>query len=438
MNRIVIFISILMILPNVAFGVQRFPPPEFETGHQLPITTVPGPRSDFLEYLDVVTLLVTLSLASYLALKKRSRRGLFFLGIFSLLYFGFWRKGCVCPVGAIQNMSLALFDKSYIPPITVIAFFIIPLAFTIFLGRTFCAAVCPLGAMQDILLIKPIKVPSWVDNSLGVMAYLYFGAGILFSATGSAFLICQYDPFVTFFRRSGSVSIIVIGVCFLAIGMFVGRPYCRYLCPYSILLRLTSKGSKWHVNVTPSNCINCHLCADSCPFGAIKKPTQFQPKDRKEGKKPFTAMILLLPVLIVLGALLGIRAGIPLSHVNPRVRLAERVWMEDTGIVADTTDASNAFRGTGRTKDELYAEIININGKFTIGGGILGGFIGLVIGSKLIQFSLRRKQTEYEADRSSCVSCGRCFAYCPVGKDAINTTFSVSKESNPPSDNTLR
>jgi NosR/NirI family transcriptional regulator, nitrous oxide reductase regulator len=417
MNRIVFLVFILLIIPNIAFGVQRFPPPEFETGHQLPITTVPNPRSDFLEYLDVVMLLMTLSLASYLAIKKRSRRSLFFLGIFSLLYFGFWRKGCVCPIGAIQNISLALFDKSYIPPITVIAFFVLPLAFTLFFGRTFCASVCPLGAIQDILLIRPIKVPSWVDNSLGLLAYIYFGAGVLFSATGSAFIICQYDPFVSFFRRSGSVNILIIGVCFLVIGMFIGRPYCRYLCPYSILLRLASKGAKWHVNITPNECINCHLCADSCPFGAIKKPTLIQPKDRKEGKKAFTFIIILLPVLIILGALLGVRAGTPLSHVNPRVRLAERVWMEDTKIVGDTTESSVAFRGTGRTKDELYAEAIRINGKFVIGGGIFGGFVGLVIGSKLILLFLRRRQIDYEADRASCLSCGRCFAYCPVGKD---------------------
>jgi len=417
MKRIVLLIIILLILPGAAFGVQRFPPPEFETGHELPVTTVPNPRSEFLEYLDVVMLLVTLSLASYLALKKRSRRGLFFLGIFSLLYFGFWRKGCVCPIGAIQNMSLALFDKSYIPPITVIAFFVIPLAFTLFFGRTFCASVCPLGAIQDILLIRPLKVPSWVDNSLGVLAYLYFGAGVLFAATGSAFIICQYDPFVSFFRRSGSVSIIVIGICFLIIGMFVGRPYCRYLCPYSILLRLTSKGSKWHVSIAPGECINCRLCEDVCPFGAIKKPTQVQ-KDRKEGKKALTAMILLLPVLIALGALGGIRAGTSLSHVNSRVRLAERVWMEDTGKVTDTIEPSDAFRGTGRPKDELYAEAVRINGKFAVGGGVFGGFVGLVIGSKLIQFSLRRRRVEYEADQSSCLSCGRCFAYCPVKKDS--------------------
>ena len=150
-----LLILTLSTLSYVALGVQRFPPPEFkETGHELPITTVPEPRGDLYEYLDTVILLAALSLASYLALKKRSRRGIFILGIFSLFYFGFWRKGCVCSIGAIQNIALALFDHSYTVPITVIAFFTIPLIFTLFFGRAFCAAVQPRCRTRSILPIN--------------------------------------------------------------------------------------------------------------------------------------------------------------------------------------------------------------------------------------------------------------------------------------------
>jgi NosR/NirI family nitrous oxide reductase transcriptional regulator len=413
-NIFVYIILFLLILPSVAFGAQRFPPPEFETGHELPVTTQPPSRSDFYEYIDVAVLLLALSLASYLALKKRTRRGLFILAIFSLLYFGFWRKGCVCSIGAIQNISLALSDKVYIVPITVIAFFILPLVFTILFGRTFCASVCPLGTMQDIVLIHPVKVPSWVDNSLSTLSYIYFGAAVFFASTGSAFIICQYDPFVSFFRRSGNLNILILSVSFLLIGIFVGRPYCRYLCPYSVLLRLVSRASKWHVSITPDECIQCKLCENSCPFGAINKPVQTQKRRQGENRKLFLSMVLLFPILIAGGTLLGIRSGTPMSHVNAKVRLAERVWMEDTGKVLDTTEASVAFRGTGRAKETLYQEVIKLNRKFTIGGGIFGGFVGLVIGSKLIQFALKHRRTDYEADRSSCLSCGRCFAYCPI------------------------
>jgi len=414
---VILTFIILLILSNISYGVQRFPPPEFETGHELPITTTPTPRSDLLEYTDVVVLFLALSLSSYMALKKRSRRGLFILGIFSLAYFGFYRKGCVCPIGAIQNVSLGLFNSSYIIPLTVIAFFILPLAFTLLFGRTFCASVCPLGAIQDIFVIRPIKVPTWLESSLGLLPYLYLGAGVLFSATESAFIICEYDPFVSFFRRSGRLSILILGACFLIIGMFVGRPYCRFLCPYSVLLRIMSLVSKWHVSITPSECIKCRLCEDSCPFGAIRKPTQQKPENKALGKRAFILAILAMPLLIAIGTYLGVKSGPALSHINPKVRLAERIWLEDNNLVSDTTDASIAFRGSGKAKEELYSEVVRINRRFNIGSGIFGGFIGLTINAKMIQLLIRRRRSDYEADRSQCISCGRCFAYCPVVKD---------------------
>jgi ferredoxin len=37
----------------------------------------------------------------------------------------------------------------------------------------------------------------------------------------------------------------------------------------------------------------------------------------------------------------------------------------------------------------------------------------LVLGGKLVQLSLRRRREEFEPDKGNCVSCGRCFWYCP-------------------------
>ena len=188
--HITLLIVLLLVPSSIAFGVERFPSPTFDSGYELPGMTVPEPGADLYEYLGVVALLAALGLASYLALKKRSRRGIFILVIFSLLYFGFWRKGCMCPVAATQNIAMALFLHSYIVPVTVIAFFTLPLIFTLFFGRTFCGAVCPLGVIQDVVIVRPIKVPSRLEHALGLLRYVYFGAAVLFAATGNAFIIC--------------------------------------------------------------------------------------------------------------------------------------------------------------------------------------------------------------------------------------------------------
>jgi len=412
---IIIGMAVSLYLSGAANGVERFPPPDFvETDHVIPSPITPGPRQDVYEYIDVAVLLAALGLASYLVLKKRSRRAILALMIFSLLYFGFWRVGCVCAVGSVQNIALSIFSTDYVVPITVVAFFLLPLVFTLFFGRTFCAAVCPLGAVQDLVLQHPITVPSWLESGLRLFAYAYLGAAVLFAATGSAFIICRYDPFISIFRLSGNLNILILGCCLLLIGVFVGRPYCRFICPYGVILRNLSRLSKWWVTITPDECIRCRLCEDSCPFGAIRKPAaQWPEQEYHAAKKRLAFLLLLLPVLVFLGGWAGSSLKAVTSQAHETVRLARQIYLEETGRTEQVTDASTAFRATGQQIEELYKQASNIRARFAIGGWILGGFIGLVIGLKLIGLSVWRQRPDYEADRAGCLACGRCFKYCP-------------------------
>lgn len=410
----IIFTAVLLLLSGVASGFERFPPPDFESGYVQPSPTTPNPRQDIYEYIDVVVLLAALSLSSYLVLKRRSRRAILALCIASLFYFGFWREGCVCPIGAIQNITLSIFDRDYAMPIAVMLFFFLPLVFTLFFGRTFCAAVCPLGAIQDLVFLRQTSIPEWLESGLRLFAYVYLGAAVLFAATGSAFIICRYDPFVSFFRLSGNFNMLVLGGCFLLIGVFIGRPYCRFVCPYGVILRQLSRISKWRASITPDDCIKCRLCEDSCPFGAIKEPAaEWSVQDYRSGKKRLAFLMLLVPVLVISCGWIGSAFRPVTSRVHATVRLADRIYLEETGQAEDTTDASAAFRATGKEVKDLYAEALDIQGSFGVGGWFFGGFVGLVIGLKLIGLSIRRQRTDYEADRASCLACGRCFEYCP-------------------------
>jgi NosR/NirI family nitrous oxide reductase transcriptional regulator len=415
LRNILIGMAVSLFLPGAVNGIERFPPPDFvETDHVLPNPTTPGPRQDVYEYIDAVVLLAALGLASYLVLKKRSRSAILALMIFSLLYFGFWRVGCVCAVGSPQNIALSIFSTDYVVPITVVTFFLLPLVFTLFFGRTFCAAVCPLGVVQDLVLQYPVKVPIWLESGLRLFAYIYLGAAILFAATGSAFIICRYDPFISIFRLSGSLNILILGGCLLLIGVFVGRPYCRFICPYGVILRNLSRLSKWRVTITPDECIRCRLCEDSCPFGAIRKPAaQWPAQEYLVAKKRLAFLLLLLPVLVFLGGWAGSNLKGVTSQAHETVRLARQIYLEDAGQTEEVTDASTAFRASGQQTEELYQQASNIRTRFEIGGWILGGFIGLVIGLKLIGLSVWRQRPDYEADRANCLACGRCFKYCP-------------------------
>jgi polyferredoxin len=415
-RTVLVIIFFLFLLPCLSFSQvrERIPKPDFQTDYVRPDLLTPSTRSPILEYMDVFVLVAALAFITYSVHKHRSRRTVFLVMIFSLVYFGFYRKGCVCSIGAIQNVSYAFFDSSYAIPLTVIAFFVIPLVFTLFYGRTFCAAVCPLGAIQDVVVLKPVKVRDWLADVLSVIPYIYLGLAILFATTGAGFIICQYDPFIGFFRFGGSFNMIILGMFMLLLGTVVARPYCRFFCPYSVLLNWMSRLSKRHVKITPNECNNCRLCEESCPFGAITKPVEatYQENKRVEVKK-LALLFVLLPFILIGSGWIGSRLNIPLSRQHFTVSLAEEIILDRSGQMAEMTDPTLAFRASGKPTSELFAEAHDIQKNFKVGGWILGGFIGLVICLKLINLSIRRKQLEYDVDKGTCLSCARCFSYCP-------------------------
>jgi len=393
---------------------QRFPKPDFETDYTRPDLSTPLPRAQVWEYVDIAVLFAALVLAAYFAHRLRSRRKIFWLMVFSLVYFGFIRQGCVCAVGAIQNVAYALFNTGYAIPISVIAFFVLPLVFTLFYGRTFCAAVCPLGAVQDAVILKPVKLSPTATGLLGMLPVIYLGLAVLFAATGAGFIICRYDPFIGFFRFGASFAMVLFGAAFLLLGTVVARPYCRFLCPLGVLFDWMSRLSKKHVKITPDKCTNCRLCEDSCPFGAIHKPNpSAQAPERRSEIRRMAILLVLLPVIMFGAGWAGSRLYIPLSKQHPTVALAEEILLENSGERSEMTDVTRAFRASGKTAEELFADAGRIQKRFLTGGWLLGGFIGLVFVFKLIGLTILRKRPEYEIDAGACFSCGRCFSFCP-------------------------
>ena len=424
---VVLFLSLFSLAAE-----QRFPPPDFESGHRLPITTTPAGRGLLFQYLDVVVLAICLGVATWLVYCKRSRKGLIGLSLFSLAYFGFWRKGCVCAIGSLQNVSLALSDSSYALPVGVLAFFVLPIAVALFAGRSFCAGVCPHGALQDLVLLKPIEVPEWLEQGLSVLPFIYLGAGVLFAGTGSAFIICQYDPFVPVFRMSGRTLMVLSGIALLLLGVFVGRPYCRFLCPYGALLKLGSAFSRWRVRVTPNQCTQCRLCENSCPFGALRRPQaiESEPVTLRTDRRRLAMLLLLLPALIAGGILMGSVFSHAAARVHPTVALAERYLHEKDlppkfGALSPEDLALERAR---QNSEELLNSARVIERKFRLGSWIFGGWVGLVIGAKLISLSLHRHRTDFEPSSGDCFSCARCFEFCPnelIRRGVVIPTFSA-------------
>ena len=405
----------LLVTSTTHAQQQRFPKPEFETGYEQPDTTIPEPRSLALEFVDVTILIGVMALAAWLVFRRRSRKGLLWLSLFSLAYFGFYREGCICSIGSIQNIALSFTDPNYSVSLPTLAFFILPLLAALFFGRLFCGSACPLGIIQDVVIIKPIELPRWVQQSLGLFPYIYLGLAILYAATGTDFIICRFDPFVGIFRLSGEFHLIVLGIAFLLTSLFVGRPYCRFVCPYGVLLGWVSRFSWKHLSISPSKCIQCKLCTNSCPFDAIDFPSEEKNKlATQANRRKVLVSILLVPVWMLVFGFLVSQSHLFLAKANSTVHLAELLITQPELISESDNLDIETFRSSGKTIDELVAEAKDIKQQFYIGSWWLGLFLGLVIGIKLLNHFRFRKQEEYQANKTDCLSCGRCMDYCPV------------------------
>jgi ferredoxin len=124
--------------------------------------------------------------------------------------------------------------------------------------------------------------------------------------------------------------------------------------------------------------------------------------------------ILLIPVMAASFAVLMHNSAPSLSGVNNKVQLAREIRLEKKTGKNSVSKAAIAFHESGQTDEQLFSEELAVIERFRKGATFVGLFLGLSLGIGLFSSSVRNIRTEYIIDRGRCVSCGKCFKYCPV------------------------
>jgi len=344
--------------------------------------------------------------------RVRSRRWVLAFSVACLVWFGFVRKGCFCPIGAIQNVAVAIGQGGGLAW-SMAAFIALPLLFALFFGRVFCASVCPLGVLQEIFIIRPQRVPRVLDVPLRLIPLGVLAFGMVCALNGAGYLICRTDPFVGFFRKSAPLSLLLVGTAVLLLGMVVARPYCRYFCPYGVLLEWCSRLAWKPVRITPKDCVNCRLCVGVCPVDAIEVPREaLNDTARAHQFRRFAAMLLVMPLLIAGCAGTGWLTGVFVAKAHPLVETAEAIRIA-TPETEDLYPHIEAFKKSGVSQEALDAEVQAITNRFRRGSAVAGAFIGFIVALRVLGLSRLRTRSEHEANRFLCIACGRCYPACP-------------------------
>jgi NAD-dependent dihydropyrimidine dehydrogenase PreA subunit len=389
-----------MILSNINniinIAVFRFPKPDFSNNYTIPGTPLPSPEfMNVSEIYNPIILCIIIALTAFIFYKLRSRKIQLLLIFLVVFVFGFIKNGCLCPIGAIQTVSLAMADKTFPITISQILIFLIPIIAAMFFGRIFCGAACPLGGIQDILNYKNFRLPKPLHELLTLVPFFSLGFAVLYAALNIDFLICSHDPYVGIFRLTFAQGTFIATLIILLIGLINARPFCKYICPYGAILKVFSALSPKPADIPiDKDCINCDFCKDICPTNAIIPPNTTNEKHNISVNR-IKMCLAISPGIIALCLAFGLYIGKTLIPKHPDIALYNKTIQSQENFTELMNTAQLAHK------------------KIEIAVTIFGLYLAAVIIIKLIYLCKIRKNTTYVIDKLNCVCCSKCYSICP-------------------------
>lgn len=189
-----------------------------------------------------------------------------------------------CPIGAMQAVAGGRKHN--------FSFYVLGtlMLFGVVLGRLICGFLCPFGLVQDLLHKIPVPkltVPKKLDKVLRFLKYAVLVIFVLLLpvlavnkfGTGNPWF-CKYIcpagtleggiPHILMNEQLRKLADVLfdwkVGVLiFVVIGsMFIGRFFCRYLCPLGAFYSLFNKFAFYQMKVDESKCVGCGKCEKTC------------------------------------------------------------------------------------------------------------------------------------------------------------------------------
>ena len=205
---------------------------------------------------------------------------------FTTIWIG-WYAGAQLSIVNVMSYLEAPFTHTGLatfmldPLIFILAIYV---AITLFvLGRgVFCGWLCPFGALQELLnkaailmRIPQLKLPRTLQERLWAVKYLaaILLLGLAFYGSSYTDTVGEIEPFKTVIsvKFAREWPFVLYGVVLLALGLFVERFYCRFLCPLGGTLAVFGRMHMFQWLKRKPQCgTSCRICETDCPVAAIE------------------------------------------------------------------------------------------------------------------------------------------------------------------------
>jgi len=183
------------------------------------------------------------------------------VGIYMLFFLGIIKKENMQLEGFFFYLLAGLFSGS------VIHYMVAKIAGPILFGRGYCGWSCWTAMVLDYLPYKRNKLgrlaPQWEH-----MRYVHFALSLLLVLV--LWFLFQYRPPFT-----GHETLAWLGVgnmiyfasaITLAYTLKDNRAFCKYLCPITAILKITSRFSFLKIEGDKKKCTQCGACNKACPM----------------------------------------------------------------------------------------------------------------------------------------------------------------------------
>ncbi len=207
--------------------------------------------------------------------------------VFTVGFIGWYAQGQLSIInitGAMESLSSGG-DLSFLmnDPITVILWVFVAGTLLVWGRGTFCGWLCPFGALQELISLitnaaglHQRRLRASLDGKLkwlkyGVLATILVS---LFAAPSIARVAIEIEPFKTaislYFDREW--PFVLWALSCLALGVFVYRGYCRYICPLGAALASLNFLQRWSWIPRRQECgTPCQSCRYKCEYQAIEE-----------------------------------------------------------------------------------------------------------------------------------------------------------------------
>lgn len=141
--------------------------------------------------------------------------------------------------------------------------------------KGFCSTACPVGGLQELLykipLLKKIKIPFKISNSIRIVLFIFFLLVAYTLKTSTYFYYNLFDLIHWDFNMPvlDLIEFVIFLVLILTASILLFKPFCYLICPMGLFTWILEHFSFLKIRINKEKCNGCGVCEKKAPCTSV-------------------------------------------------------------------------------------------------------------------------------------------------------------------------